>query len=80
MDSTAYVVCFFEIVNGIPVFRRAGHFSAPAAQLTNVGREVKMDVIRATGRDYEEAVETVVEQCRLWPPYRWLVPFLTGPF
>lgn len=76
MNNTAYVVCFFEVVDGVPVFRQAGTYSARAGDLCLSTSLIAMDCTWATGENYGDAVKNVIAQCRLWPQYHWLVPLL----
>ena len=76
MNQIAYVVCWFEIVAGAPVFKGAGIYSENAGQLTCQSSVVPMDVFRAYGKDYEDAYANALDMCKQYRHVGWLLPHL----
>jgi hypothetical protein len=76
MNRTAYVICFFRPMDGVPVFKGAGIYSERATSLTIEGDLIPMDVLQGTGNNYEEARASAIETIRSHGRYSWLVPHL----
>jgi hypothetical protein len=76
VNRTAYVVAFFRIENDIPVFVYADIYSEDAQHLTLQASAIAMDVLSASGADYEEARDNAKDACRTYERYRWLLPHL----
>ena len=76
---TAYIVCWFKIVNGMPIFKGAGTYSESANQLTrSFDSDIAlMDLFKATGESYEDAIDNLYSNITLYSPlFDWVIPFL----
>jgi hypothetical protein len=76
MNKTAYVICWFGIVGGVPHFKGAGIYSEDAESITTDGNSFPMDACHADGNDYEDAIANVTSMCREYRRLRWLLPYI----
>jgi len=75
-DRTAYVICWFAIVAGVPTFKGAGIYSENAQSITVDGTTVPMDIFSAHGNDFEEACASARDMCKQYRRLVWLLPHL----
>jgi len=77
MNRTAYVICWFSIVGGVPRFKGAGIYSEDSESITVDGSVVPMDVFSVDGKNFEDAINGAMEMIRL-NKHRlgWLLPHL----
>jgi hypothetical protein len=76
VNRTAYVICWFSVVAGVPTFNGAGIYSENAQRITVEGSNIPMDVFSASGSDFEEASANARDQCKQWRHLSWLLPHL----
>ena len=77
MNNTAYVVCGFTIVDGVPVFKGAGIFSEDAGSLTHSSKIVLMDLFKfKSSVSYQAAHDGALVELARFPDLKWMLPFL----
>ena len=78
MNRDAYLVCWFDVSSGTPVFVAANIYSESARSLTTDGnaKGIGLDMLHCEGEDFEDAIHAVIENCKLYPPFRWVLPYL----
>lgn len=78
MSRDAYLVCWFSLSTGVPVFVDARIYSESARSLTIDGGVdgIGLDMLHCTGSDYEDAIRNVFEGCRGYEQFRWVLPYL----
>lgn len=70
----AWLICRFNIINGIPVFKDAGICSEPTP--TQPLNMVQMVVMEATGRSFVDAKNSIIETVRTQPHLQWVLRWM----
>lgn len=74
MNTTAYLVCWFEVKNGIPTFWDVGVYSEDSRSLTSTSARFAADVAESGGRDFGDAIRNLRALCERVPSLRWALP------
>jgi hypothetical protein len=77
MEVTAYVVCWFNIVAGVPVFSGVAISPENAQSIRGDGEfVVPLDVMSGKGKDFLDAVANIIGTCKQFRHLLWLLPHL----
>ena len=69
---TAYVVCRFTIVHGIPCFRDVDVYSGFPLTTIELGSPQAL-LLQAEGKDYAEAIRAALRELERRPAFHWVL-------
>lgn len=70
--TTAYVVCRFKIVRGVPCFKDVGIYSEFPLTTTDLGAPQAL-LLQAEGSDYDTATRAALKELEKRPPLHWVL-------